>query len=156
PILQRSRTGRVFWRSRRWPLRGTRNSRGFCCLRIRLRHVLVPQAGAALMLRRIAPEGALIGTGQIVAALASIATIRGLTGILRPEAYGQFGLALTVATLVQQCLLGPIAMAAVRYYAPSSESHQLGGYARAIVALCALGTLTLAAITAIASIWIPN
>jgi O-antigen/teichoic acid export membrane protein len=107
-------------------------------------------------LRQIAPEAALIGAGQAVAALASIATIRVLTGILRPAAFGRFGLALTVATLAQQCLLGPIAMAAVRYYAPSWDSGNICGYVRGIGALCVIGTLALAVLTAAASRWIPN
>ncbi len=106
--------------------------------------------------RQLAPEAALIAAGQGVAALASVATIRVLTGILRPAAFGKFGLALTVATLAQQCLLGPIAMAAVRYYAPSSDSCNIRAYVRGIGALCAIGTLALAAVTAVASCWIPN
>lgn len=106
--------------------------------------------------RRIAPEAALIGAGQAVAALASIATIRVLTGILRPADFGKFGLALTVATLVQQCLLGPIAMAAVRYYAPSWDSGNIRPYMRGLALLCLVGTVALAVLTAGASCWIPN
>ncbi len=106
--------------------------------------------------RRLAPEAALIGAGQAVAALASIATIRVLTGMLRPAAFGKFGLALTVATLAQQCLLGPIAMAAVRYFAPSWDARNMRGYLRGIAALCIIGTLALLALTGGVSIWIPN
>lgn len=107
-------------------------------------------------LRQIAPELALIGAGQAAAALASIATIRVLTGILRPAAFGKFGLALTVSTLAQQCLLGPVAMAAVRYYAPSRDSGNIRAYARGVGALCALGTVSLVVLTLAASNWIPN
>ncbi len=104
--------------------------------------------------RRLAPEAALIGAGQVVAALASLATIRVMTGILRPEVYGQLGLALTVAMLAQQVVLGPIAMAAARYYAPAWDRGNIRGYVRAVGALCVSGTLALAAITAVAAFWI--
>ena len=105
-------------------------------------------------LRRIAPEAALIGAGQAVAALASLATIRVMTGILRPEVYGQLGLALTVAMLAQQCVLGPIAMAAARYYAPACDGANIRGYLRGVGILCAAGTLALGVITAAMAFWI--
>jgi O-antigen/teichoic acid export membrane protein len=92
----------------------------------------------------------------VVAALASIATIRVLTGLLRPAAFGEYGLALTAATLAQQCLMGPIAMAAVRYYAPSSDAGTLRAYVRAVAGLAAAGSLALAALTLAASLFIPN
>ncbi len=107
-------------------------------------------------LRRIAPEAATIGAGQIVAALASIATIRILTGILRPAAFGKLGLALTVATLAQQCLLGPVAMAAIRYYAPSRENGALHPYFHGIGALCAAATIAILALSAVASHWVAH
>ena len=109
-----------------------------------------------MTLRRIAPEAALIASGQLVAGLASVAAIRVLTGVLRPAAFGKLGLALTVAALTQQCLLGPTAMAAVRYYAPSRETGAIGAYVRGIAVLCALGTLALAVLAITASHWIPN
>ena len=105
-------------------------------------------------LRRLAPEAALIGAGQVVAALASLATIRVMTGLLRPEVYGQLGLALTVAALAQQCVLGPIAMAAARYYAPAWDGGNIRGYLRATGILCAAGTLGLGVLTAAAAFWV--
>jgi O-antigen/teichoic acid export membrane protein len=70
--------------------------------------------------------------------------------------FGKFALALTVAALAQQCLLGPAAMAAVRYYAPSSEGSGLREYVRGVFALCALATLVLAVVTAVGTHWVPN
>ena len=46
-----------------------------------------------MKLSRVAPEAASVGTGQVVAALASVATIRVLTGILNPAAFGELALA---------------------------------------------------------------
>src|SRR5580658_3330291 len=118
-----------------------------------------------MILARIGPEAGAVAAGQIVAALASIATIRVLTGLLRPDAFGELALAFTVAGLAQQFILGPIAMACVRYYAPSCESGQVTAYIRSVVALSGAGTLALAAITAAAwfflrveslSAWIPS
>ncbi len=114
---------------------------------------------------RVGPEAAAVGAGQVVAALASIATIRVLTGLLRPDAFGELALAFTVAGLAQQFILGPVAMACVRYYAPSCESRQVSAFLRSVVALSGAGTLALAAIAAAAwfflraeglSAWIPT
>ena len=109
-----------------------------------------------MSLRRIAPEAALIGAGQLVAALASLATIRAMTGILRPQAFGELALAFTVAGLAQQCLLGPISMAAVRYYPRCLQAGNLRSYFRGVLLLCAGGTILLAALTAAFSRWAPG
>jgi O-antigen/teichoic acid export membrane protein len=94
-------------------------------------------------IRRLAPEALLIGAGQGTAALGSIASVRVLTSLLRPSAFGEFALALTGATLAQQLILGPVATASVRYYAPAAESRTLGTYVRATIALFLIGSLIL-------------
>jgi len=103
-----------------------------------------------MKLLRIAPEVGAVAAGQIVAALASIASIRVLTGLLRPDVFGQLALAFTVSGLAQQFVFGPVAMACVRYYAPSCENGQAGAFVRSMVALSGAGTLALAAIAAAA------
>ena len=96
---------------------------------------------------RIAPEAFFIMLGQGVAALGSIFQIRILTGFLPPAAYGELALAMTGAVLAQQLILGPIGTACERYFAPSTESHELGIYIRAVAALFKGGTLILGAIS---------
>src|SRR6185312_5699384 len=80
-----------------------------------------------------------------------IASIRALTGILRPEAFGELALAFTVAGLAQQFILGPIAMACIRYYAPSRESGNLKAFVRGMLILAGAGSLALLAIAGAAS-----
>ena len=118
-----------------------------------------------MKLSRVAPEAAFVGAGQVAAAMASIATIRVLTGLLIPEAFGELALAFTVAALAQQFVFGPAAMACVRHYAPSYESGNLGAFRRSMVILCGAGTLALGAIATVVwlglrvdglSAWIPS
>ncbi|HYL72964.1 MAG TPA: hypothetical protein VEU96_02110 [Bryobacteraceae bacterium] len=104
------------------------------------------QANLARALR-LAPEAFLVASGQAVAAAGSIVGIRVLTTLLRPAAYGEFALALTGATLAQQLILGPVATACVRYYAPAVENRTIGIYARSILALFLIGTFVLLAIS---------
>jgi O-antigen/teichoic acid export membrane protein len=113
----------------------------------------------------LVPEAGAVAAGQIVAALASVASIRALTGLLRPEAFGEMAIAFTAAALGQQLVLGPIAMACIRYYAPSQEGGLLTQFVRCTAMLTGAGILALAAIAGAAwfglraeglSAWIPS
>ena len=118
-----------------------------------------------MKLTRVAPEAAAVGAGQVMAALASIASIRILTELLRPEDFGKLAVAFTVAALPQLFVLSPIGMACVRYYAPSCEGGYVAAFVRSMLTLCGAGTLVLAVIGAAAwagllasgrSAWIPD
>jgi O-antigen/teichoic acid export membrane protein len=62
--------------------------------------------------------------GQAVAALGAVVGVRLISGALAPAAYGEFALGLTLSTLVAQVMLGPLANAFERFFAPSFESGQ--------------------------------
>jgi O-antigen/teichoic acid export membrane protein len=82
--------------------------------------------------RRLSKEGFWIVLGQALLVLASLAGVRILTGLLRPAAYGELALGLTLATLVNQTVMGPLAGGATRFYAPAVEKGELGGYLKAV------------------------
>lgn len=83
-------------------------------------------------LRRLSKEGSWIVLGQAAAVLGSLAGVRLLTELLDPAAYGELALGLTVAALVNQTVLGPLANGVTRFYAPALERGDLGGYLGAV------------------------
>jgi O-antigen/teichoic acid export membrane protein len=77
-------------------------------------------------------EAAWILIGQAVGAVGAIVGVRVLTGLLTPDAYGEFALGLTAATLVMQIVTGPLANAFERFYAPAQESGRTYAFLRAM------------------------
>jgi O-antigen/teichoic acid export membrane protein len=101
--------------------------------------------------RRLSSEGVWIIFGQAAAVVGSLAGVRLLTELLDPHAYGELALAMTVAALVNQVVLGPLSNGATRFYAPAAEQGDLAGFLSAIhrlLALCAgvIGVVVLAAL----------
>ena len=83
-------------------------------------------------LRRLSKEGAWIVLGQVTAILGSLAGVRLLTELLDPAAYGELALGLTLASLVNQTVLGPLSNGITRFYAPAQERADLAGYLSAV------------------------
>lgn len=66
--------------------------------------------------------------GQTAAAVGGLVGVRVLTGRLTPASYGELALGMTVVTIVQQVITGPLAQAAMRLYAPSMDTGALPGF----------------------------
>lgn len=62
----------------------------------------------------------------------SLVGVRLLTELLPPDAYGELALGMTIATLVNQIILGPLGGGIIRFYAPAVEQGDLGGYLHAV------------------------
>jgi O-antigen/teichoic acid export membrane protein len=73
-----------------------------------------------------------ITLGQAGAVVGAIVGVRLLTELLSPAAYGELTLGMTLATLVQQTILGPLSNGVTRFYAPAVEQKDLGGYLIAV------------------------
>ncbi|MBI5911083.1 MAG: lipopolysaccharide biosynthesis protein [Betaproteobacteria bacterium] len=82
--------------------------------------------------RRLSKEGAWIVLGQASAVLGSLAGVRLLTELLDPAAYGELALGMTVASLVNQTVLGPLSNGITRFYAPAQERGDLASYLSAV------------------------
>jgi O-antigen/teichoic acid export membrane protein len=82
--------------------------------------------------RHLFREGLWIVVGQVMAVVGSLLGVRLLTGLLDPAAYGELALAMTLATLVNQTALGPLAQGVMRFYSPAIEQSNLGGYLNAV------------------------
>lgn len=97
--------------------------------------------------RRLGREFIWISLGQAAAVLGAIVGVRLLTELMDPSTYGQLALGMTVATLVQQVVLGPLSNGAIRFYAPAREADALRGYLSAVghLVLRATGGIVLAA-----------
>jgi len=67
-----------------------------------------------------------------MAVLGALVGVRLLTELLDPAAYGELALGMTVATLVNQTVLGPLGNGVTRFYAPAVERGDLGGYLNAV------------------------
>ena len=81
---------------------------------------------------RLCREGLWVTLGQIAAIAGGLFGVRLLTELLEPAAYGELALGMTVATLVNQVVLGPLGNGATRFYAPACEVGDLPGYLTAL------------------------
>lgn len=79
-------------------------------------------------IRRLFKEGLWIVLGQSMMVIGSLASIRILTELLSPTSYGELALGMTIATLVNQIILGPLGGGITRFYAPAAEHGDLLGY----------------------------
>jgi O-antigen/teichoic acid export membrane protein len=109
--------------------------------------------------RQLGGEFIWIALGQCIAILGGVVGLRVLTEALRPEDYGELALGMTLASLQHQLIMGPIAGACARYFAPARESGQLVPYLRAVKQLLAgatflvLGVLLLSLLGLLAFDW---
>ncbi len=94
---------------------------------------------------RLSKEGLWIVAGQAMAVAGSLASVRLLTELLNPAQYGELALGMTLATLVNQVIMGPICSGTLRYYSIASEQNDLRAYWHAV------GRLTLWSIGIIAA-----
>ena len=72
--------------------------------------------------------------------LGSLATLRVLTELLDPRAYGEFALGMALATAVNIVVLGPLGNGAARFYAMAREQSELEEYWTALRRLLMLAT----------------
>jgi lipopolysaccharide exporter len=72
--------------------------------------------------KRLSHEVFWIAFGLTAGSIGTLVGVRILTGRLGPASYGELALGMTVVTVAQQTLTGPLAQAALRLYAPSAEA----------------------------------
>jgi O-antigen/teichoic acid export membrane protein len=82
-------------------------------------------------LRRLFQEGGLIVLGQVMMVVGSLVSIRILTEQLTPANYGVLSLGMSIATLVNQTILGPLSGGITRFYAPAREHGGILEYYKA-------------------------
>lgn len=90
--------------------------------------------------QRLSKEGFWIVFGQAIAVLGALVGVRVLTELLDPTAYGELALGLTIATLVNQTILGPLNQGTTRFYSPAVERGDVHGYFSAVWWLVAFAT----------------
>ncbi len=93
--------------------------------------------------QRLAGEAFWVGLGQAAAALGGLIGVRFLTHALSPTSYGELALGMTVATLTQQAVLGPLSAAFLRFFAPAREANRLPAYLWGVWKLLLQATLVL-------------
>lgn len=76
-----------------------------------------------------------------MAVLGALIGVRLLTELLDPSSYGELALGMTVATLVNQAILGPLGVGITRFYAPAFEQNELGDYIKAAFSLVSSATV---------------
>lgn len=89
---------------------------------------------------RLSREFTWIVLGQAAAVIGALVGIRVLTELLEPAEYGELALGLTIATLVNQLILGPMGQGATRFFAPAREVGALRAYLMAVRNMSALAT----------------
>ncbi len=106
--------------------------------------------------QRLGREFFWIALGQAAAILGALVGVRLLTELLDPAAYGELVLGMTLATLVNQTVLGPLGNGVTRFYAPAVEQGDLGGYLNAVrrLVLSATGIIGLLILFSVAGLLI--
>jgi O-antigen/teichoic acid export membrane protein len=88
-------------------------------------------------------EGFWIVVGQAMVMVGSLAGVRLLTGLLNPAEYGELALGITIATLVNQTILGPLSQGVLRFYSPAIEKNDLGGYLYSVKRLVSISAIVI-------------
>lgn len=96
--------------------------------------------------QRLAIEGGWVVLGQIAAVLGALALVRALTEYLEPAQYGQLALGLTVASLVNQVIMGGVTAGIGRFYSIAAEKNDLLGYMNASLQLMGYASAAVVAI----------
>jgi O-antigen/teichoic acid export membrane protein len=107
-------------------------------------------------IRRLSKEGFWIVLGQASAMVGSLIGVRLLTELLHPAGYGELALGMTMATLVNQTVLGPLHSGVTRFYALAAEQGELGSYIKAVnqLVLSAAGIVVLMILFTVAGLLI--
>lgn len=79
-------------------------------------------------IQRISGELFWICLGQLAVVLGGILGVRLLTYKLAPSSYGELALGMTIATVAQQIIFGPLGQSLLRFFAPAHEHGQLNTY----------------------------
>jgi O-antigen/teichoic acid export membrane protein len=80
---------------------------------------------------RLAREGGWVVTGQVASVAGALVLVRVLTGRLEPHQYGELALALTLAGLVGQLIIGGATAGIGRFYSIAAEANEVRRYAGA-------------------------
>jgi O-antigen/teichoic acid export membrane protein len=91
-----------------------------------------------------------IAVGQAMVMIGSLVGVRLLTGVLSPADYGELALGLTIATFVNQAILGPLGQGVMRFYSLAIEKNDLCGYLYAVRRLVSMATIVIACLLVIA------
>ena len=89
--------------------------------------------------------------GQAAALAGSLAGVRLLTELLNPVQYGELALGMSVATLVNQVIMGPVGNGALRFYSIAHEQNDLSTYLQVVLKLALWSIGLVALIGAIAT-----
>ncbi|MBK8988623.1 MAG: lipopolysaccharide biosynthesis protein [Chloroflexi bacterium] len=100
---------------------------------------------------RLGKEFSWILVGQGAAILGGLIGLRWLTDVLSPTTFGEIALIMTIATLVNQIILGPLAGAALRFLSPAEEDQSTAAYLRALWSLIGQVSLWTVLATAVIS-----
>lgn len=102
-----------------------------------------------MRIKPVLTESIWLALGQVSSALGAILGVRLLTGHLNPSTYGELALWTTIATLINQTILGPLSNGITRFYAPSHEMNDFTGYMHSVNFLVKKALLCVALLGAI-------
>lgn len=101
-------------------------------------------------LSRLGREFFWITLGQAAVVAGGLIGLRLFTNYLSPETFGEIALVLTLVTLLNQILLGPLSGATLRFLAPAHEAHQIRAYLTAVRTMTIQVSLLIVGLTAVA------
>lgn len=89
-------------------------------------------------------EGVWVVIGQILLVLGALLGVRLMTELLDPADYGELALGMTMTTLANQVIFGPLGNGIARFYAAAQEQGDFGGYLSATRQLASSATKIIA------------
>jgi O-antigen/teichoic acid export membrane protein len=105
--------------------------------------------------RHLGREFLWITLGQAASVIGVLVGVRLLTELLPPAEYGRLALGMTVASLVNQVVLGPLSGGTTRFFSAAREVGELGEYLGAVRRLAVNATLVILAVTAAVATGLP-
>lgn len=90
--------------------------------------------------QRLAKEAVWVFFGQALMVVGSLVGVRLLTEALPPSGYGELALGMTIATLVNQIILGPLGGGILRFYAVAVKFSDVSGYLDAVIKISLYAT----------------
>lgn len=97
--------------------------------------------------RRLSREFFWITLGQAASVVGSLVGVRLLTELLPPAAYGRLALGMTVASLANQVVLGPLSGGTTRFFGAAREVGELNEYVGAVRRLTRDATIVILCVT---------
>ncbi len=105
-------------------------------------------------IEKLSREFIIVSVGQFLSVVGSLVGIKILTNYLSPVMYGELALGITISTMFNQIILGPLSQATYRFWSSANEQGQKNSFWNTVAFLQSIGTIVIGFIALIISIFL--